>query len=136
MSKRRCTALDTLLTFCPPAPCARTAVKLTSSGATLRSLHLVVAAAAAELADHEQQNQRADHRADPSCRLAHLVQPERLAEETGDERPGDAQQHRHDPAHLLVARHDESRDRADDQADDEGADESHGSPSAVACTRW
>ncbi len=30
MSKRRCTALDTLLTFCPPAPCARTAVSSTS----------------------------------------------------------------------------------------------------------
>ncbi len=30
-SKRRCTALDTLLTFCPPAPCARTAVNVTSS---------------------------------------------------------------------------------------------------------
>src|SRR5690242_2743400 len=25
MSKRRCTAFDTLLTFCPPAPCARVA---------------------------------------------------------------------------------------------------------------
>src|SRR5215470_2286994 len=32
MSKRRCTALDTLLTFCPPAPCARTAVHSISSG--------------------------------------------------------------------------------------------------------
>src|SRR5438132_5405933 len=38
MSKRRCTAFDTLLTFCPPAPCARTAVSSTSDsgiGATL-----------------------------------------------------------------------------------------------------
>src|SRR5436305_570556 len=30
MSKRRCTAFDTLLTFWPPAPCARTAVSSTS----------------------------------------------------------------------------------------------------------
>src|SRR6186713_962229 len=26
MSKRKCSAVDTLLTFCPPAPCARIAV--------------------------------------------------------------------------------------------------------------
>jgi len=30
MSKRRCTALATLLTFWPPAPCARTALSSTS----------------------------------------------------------------------------------------------------------
>jgi hypothetical protein len=30
MSKRRWIALDTLLTFCPPAPCARMAVTVTS----------------------------------------------------------------------------------------------------------
>jgi hypothetical protein len=36
MSKRRCTAFDTLLTFCPPAPWARIAVISTSSGETLR----------------------------------------------------------------------------------------------------
>jgi len=35
-SKRRCTAFETLLTFCPPAPCARTAVSSTSSGAMRR----------------------------------------------------------------------------------------------------
>src|SRR5471032_2554972 len=29
MSKRRCTALDTLLTFCPPGPCARMALNST-----------------------------------------------------------------------------------------------------------
>ena len=34
-SKRRCTALETLLTFCPPAPCARTAViSISCSGMT------------------------------------------------------------------------------------------------------
>ena len=33
MSKRRCTAFDTLLTFWPPAPWARMAVSSTSSGA-------------------------------------------------------------------------------------------------------
>ena len=32
MSNRRCTALDTLFTFCPPAPCARMAVNSTSAG--------------------------------------------------------------------------------------------------------
>src|SRR5271165_828454 len=31
-SKRRCTALETLFTFCPPAPCARTAVHSISEG--------------------------------------------------------------------------------------------------------
>src|SRR5258706_1795646 len=36
MSKRRCTALDTLLTFCPPAPAARTAVISTSDSRTSR----------------------------------------------------------------------------------------------------
>src|SRR5690242_1385597 len=40
MSKRRCTAFDTLLTFCPPAPCARTAVSSTSdSGITTMGAH-------------------------------------------------------------------------------------------------
>ena len=34
MSKRRCTALETLLTFCPPAPCARTAVSSISLSGT------------------------------------------------------------------------------------------------------
>src|SRR6266850_1921779 len=39
MSKRRCTAFDTLLTFWPPAPCARTAVSSTSdSGTTIGEL--------------------------------------------------------------------------------------------------
>src|SRR5690606_38288185 len=33
-SKRRCTALETLLTFWPPAPCARTAVSWTSLSRT------------------------------------------------------------------------------------------------------
>src|SRR3982751_1120248 len=33
-SKRRWIALDTLLTFCPPAPCARTAVISTSLSST------------------------------------------------------------------------------------------------------
>src|SRR5205807_377523 len=35
MSKRRCTAFDTLLTFWPPAPCARTAVSSTSLSGTM-----------------------------------------------------------------------------------------------------
>src|SRR5262245_1371541 len=34
MSKRSCTAFDTLLTFCPPAPCARIAVISISFSAT------------------------------------------------------------------------------------------------------
>ena len=34
MSKRRCTALETLLTFCPPAPCARIALNSTSDSST------------------------------------------------------------------------------------------------------
>jgi AcrR family transcriptional regulator len=36
MSKRRCTALDTLLTFCPPAPWARMAVISTSDSGMVR----------------------------------------------------------------------------------------------------
>src|SRR6218665_1845903 len=35
-SQRRCIALDTLLTFCPPGPCARTAVISTSCTGTCR----------------------------------------------------------------------------------------------------
>src|SRR5436190_7599131 len=35
MSKRRCTASDTLLTFWPPAPCARTALISTSDSGTI-----------------------------------------------------------------------------------------------------
>src|SRR5438067_7870564 len=49
ISKRRWMADETLLTFCPPAPCARTAVQVTSFSAigffiaTLRDYRLALA---------------------------------------------------------------------------------------------
>jgi len=40
MSKRRCNALDTLLTFCPPAPWARIAVNSISASGSCTVLEI------------------------------------------------------------------------------------------------
>src|SRR6266567_731446 len=44
MSKRSCAAFDTLLTFCPPAPCARTAVHSISAAAMRVTLRPMISA--------------------------------------------------------------------------------------------
>src|SRR6187402_1745887 len=114
-SKRRWTAFETLLTFCPPAPWARIEVSATSSGLTVSGAAFTAGIvslrrrAAAQLLDHEEQSDRSDHRGDPACALTGLVPAQRLADEPCGERAADAQQDRQNPAHLLFAGQEKAR---------------------------
>src|SRR5262245_878880 len=107
----------------PISPTARIAaaktVKTLCTEYLLRRIRTLESTSGGSL-DHavdQQQDHRADDRADPTDRVADLVQAERLPAEPADERATDAEQDRRDPAHRLRAGHDEARDRADDETD-------------------
>src|SRR6185436_20136450 len=72
----------------------------------------------------EQQNDRPDDRADPPCRRV-LSPQQRRGQEAADERAGDAEQNRDDPAAGVASRHQELRNRADDQTKQNPSDDVH-----------
>jgi hypothetical protein len=67
---------------------------------------------------HEQQNHRADDRADPAGgRL--IASHECRGQEAADERACNAEENRDDPAARVATRQEELRDRADNQTEEE-----------------
>src|SRR6516165_3325320 len=80
----------------------------------------------AEAGPHErsvdqQRDDRADDRADDAGRLQRTVfevgAEHHVAEESADERPDDAEDHRRQEAHSVPSRHDDARDDTRDESD-------------------
>src|SRR5687767_14471212 len=74
----------------------------------------------------EERDERTDDRTD-EARCGEVERPaeEQCAERPADERADDAEHHRRQPAHRVVAWHERARDKACDQAHDQEQDESH-----------
>src|SRR5436190_11710654 len=73
----------------------------------------------------DQQNQEcADNCGDEARALAHAVPTDRVADPAGEQRPGNAEQHRDDAAARIAARHQQLRDPAGEPSDHDPGEDS------------
>src|SRR5690606_36069656 len=73
----------------------------------------------------EEHDDRPDYRAYPPGAFSGFVQTQGAAEVTGYHCADNPQNHGHDDAHLLIARHDGACQQTDDEANDDHADDTH-----------